>query len=242
MKMGFRTYWAVLLLAGVSVLGVACHQKDSVTLASGAAPAVDDKSGVCIYDGLAIRSTAAKTGKYVTSIMLGESVKCSGESNKDETGREFVKVELSDGKSGWASSFGIVPGAAIAAMSEDAVVYKRPDMLTATNQKIPFMTIIAVTQTKDDWVEATSEGKKLVGWVRKSSVALGKEDVMVAILATKKLREKDGLDHAQKIEAIVNNSPYPASAFIKKLKDQAVEQPSSAAGDAVKASATGNNS
>jgi hypothetical protein len=52
--------------------------------------------------------------------------------------------------------------------------------------------------------------------------------VTTAILATKKLRAKDGLDRAAKIEAIAGMVPNPSSAFIQKLRDQAAGAPPAA--------------
>jgi len=148
-------------------------------------------------------------------------VKWTGTTDKDETGREYVKVELSDGKTGWASASGIATGAQIGALKDDTTTYKRPDLVTASSQKVPFMTIVAVIQQKDAWFQVVGESKKPLGWVRKDAVTLDKEDVTVAILATKKLREKDGLDQAKKLEAIVKVSPNPTSFFIQKLRERA---------------------
>jgi hypothetical protein len=189
--------------------------------ASPAAPAVDSKTAVCLYDGLGVRADVSKSSKFISTLFLGESVKWTGDAEKDENGKEYMKVELSDGKAGWVFSGGVELGAQMGAVREDAPTYKRPDPLTATGQKVAFMTIVAVKQRKDDWIELLGESKKQLGWVKKDVIALDKSDVTTAILATKKLREKDGLDYSRKVEAIAKASPNPSSYFIQVLREQA---------------------
>lgn len=182
--------------------------------------AIDDKATVCLYDGLAVRSEIGKTGKYLSSLSLGETVKWTGTSDKDEAGKEYLKVELSDGKTGWVSANGMQTGARMGAVRDDTPTYKRPDPVTATNQKVAFMTIVAVAQQKDEWLQLVGEGKKQLGWVKKDTVTLDQEDVTNAILATKKLRQKDGLTLEQKIELIAKASPNPGSYFVQKLRER----------------------
>lgn len=215
-------YLSQIVLAAIVVaaFSVSCKKKSGEGAAAISAVA-EDKTAVCLYDGLAVRASAAKGGKYLSSLALGETVRWTGDTDKDEAGREYLKVELSDGKTGWALALGLVNNAKIGALKDDTVIYKRPDLVTATTQKIPFMAIVAITQQKDNWFEVVGEGRRALGWVRKEAVAQEKEDVTVAILATKKLKEKDGLDQAKKIEAIASTSPNPNSFFIQKLRERA---------------------
>lgn len=221
------------VLVALSVLTASCSKTSGDAGAQGAsspapgavaaatAATTESKTAVCVYDGLGVRSEIGKNTKFISSLFLGETVKWTGITEKDEAGKDYLKVELSDGKTGWVSANGVQTGAQMGALREDAASYKRPDPLTATNQKITFMTIVAVTQQKDDWLQLVGESKKQLGWVKKDVVALDKEDVTNAILATKKLREKDGLDFAKKVEAIVKASPSPSSYFIQTLRQRA---------------------
>jgi len=219
-KKGTSLSLLALSLATLSVTSISCNRKKGAAVDAVVPVQVDDKTAVCMYDGLGVRESVGKNAKFLSSLTLGESVKWTGATNKDEAGREYVKVELSDGKIGWAPTSGIATGAQIGALKDDTVTYKRPDLVTASPQKLPFMTIVAVTQQKDAWFQVVGESKRALGWVRKDAVTLDKEDVTVAILATKKLREKDGLDPAKKLEAIVQLSPSPSSYFIQKLREK----------------------
>lgn len=219
MKRNVYLSLAVLSLSGALGLSFACKRKQ-VDRAPDATPVAEEKSAVCVIDGLGLRNAVGKSAKFVSSLALGETVKLVGDSEKDEAGKEWQKVTLSDGKTGYVSINGLVAAAQIAAVKDEAVVYKRPDLLTAMPTKVPCMTIVAVSQQKDQWYQAVGEGHKQIGWIRKDSITLDKDDVTTAILATKKLREKDGLDQAKKIEAIIAAAPNPNSIFVQKLKEK----------------------
>lgn len=210
---------AVLLL----VSGVACKRKAAQgQIAEGGNAAVqDDKQSVCLLDGLGLRDVPGKGGKYISSVSLGEQVRWTGDKEKDEAGKDYVKVELSDGKKGWTSAYGIVTGSALGAIKDETVLYRRPDVLTASNQKLPFMNLVAVIQEKEGWIEVVSEGKRQSGWVKKETVLRDKENVTVAVLATRKLREKDGLELTKKWEAILANTPFPATHFASVIRERA---------------------
>ena len=227
---------SLLSIALVSaLLAPACKKKT----ADGATQLADDKSSVCIVNGLGVRATPSKTGKTLASLSLGESVKWLGGNEKDEGGRDYLKVALSDGQEGWVTASGLVTGAKVGAIMDDAVLYKRPDPLTATTQKVACMSIVAVIQEKDGWLQLVGEGHRSLGWAAKGSLTLDKGEVTTAILATKKLREKDGLDREAKIEAIARTAPNPDSAFIQKLRDRAA---ASAAPIAISGSGSGGES
>lgn len=179
------------------------------------------KEIVCVWDGVPVRATPGKSGKYLSSINLGEVIADLGESVVDSADkREYVKVRFSDGKEGWAPTYGLIKNASVAAIKTDATICKRPDLLTITKIVLKPMEIIAVTTAKDEWVEIASEQKKKVGWIYKDAITTNKEDVTTAILINKKLAEKDEKTIAQKYEAIVAEAPFPNSVFITEIRKQ----------------------
>ena len=213
-KLGNVTIIAILLSVMIGVSG--CNRKG----APGATAAVkDSKASVCLVDGIAIRETPAKSGKYIATVSMGEKVRWKGGPEKDSSGKEYIKIELSDGKTGWTSAYGIITGAALGVVKDDVSLFKRPDMLTASSRKVKFMTLVAITQEKDGWCQIITEGKRATGWIKKDDILQDDENVTAAILATRKLREKDGLDQAKKVEAIVASSPHPSSYLIQKLSE-----------------------
>jgi len=180
---------------------------------------------VCIWDGVPVREEPTKDGKWVSKISLGESLFFLGEESIDSTDndREYIKVELSDGKIAWARSYGLIINGKIAAVKEGVPVYERPDLLTLTKKEFKEMNILAIEEVKEDWIKVIGQERKIKGWIKKEVVTENKEDVAVAILASKQLM-KDGEIVPEKIEEFLENLPYKNSVFNEYIKAQIVEE------------------
>ncbi len=219
------------LLAGYVVVG--CGKKtetsrESPATEQGKAKKDDRIGAVCIFDGTALKQDPAKDGKWIASISLGESLTWLRDSSVDQSdkNRLYQKVQLSDGKQGWAASYGLVVNAQFGAIKEDAPVYKRPDVLTGTEAQVEFMSPVAIVQEKDEWIEFIGENRKKTGWLKKDIVTRDQKDVAIAVLASKKLKQKGGKDPQAALKAFVETSPYPESFFITKLKEKLSHQSS----------------
>lgn len=175
---------------------------------------------VCMYDGIALKQEPSKNAKWLASINLGEMVQWLGDSTVDTTdkNRSYQKVRLSDGKSGWTISWGLAINAKLAAIRQNTVIYKRPDLVTGTDAKIPLMSPVAIMQEKDDWVEFISDGRRISGWLKKDALTTDPADIAVAVLAFKKLGQAKNRIAA--IREFIAASPYPESFFIKKLQEE----------------------
>lgn len=176
---------------------------------------------VCIWEGVPFRKEPHTNGKWISSISLGETLTYLGEAKTDEkTKKEFYKVELSDGTQGWARSYGLLIDAKIAVITKEGTVYKRPDLLTVTNDKFKPFNLIAVTDTKEEWLEVVGNQKKIKGWISDEMVSFEKEDIAVAVLITKKLK-KDAT--ASELRTFIDNIPYEGSVFVEMLEKQYTE-------------------
>ncbi|MBU0489194.1 MAG: SH3 domain-containing protein [Bacteroidetes bacterium] len=177
---------------------------------------------VCVYDGTPLREEPGKSGKWISGINMGETVFYADETKTDPAEkRDYYKVKLSDGKTGWAPDYGIILNATPAVALEEAVIYKRPDILTNTDKKMPLMHFVAIsTENEDNWAEIIGEGKKLKGWVQADKLTKNKEDIAVAILASKVLAKETGKSLIDKLNEIIENTPYPNSVFIKILMER----------------------
>lgn len=217
-----RPLW-IFCLAAVLLTGgaIACKKKRGASGDDGSLSS--EGQIVCIIDGIALREEPVKSGKWMTSISLGEIVKDLGKTQTDpaDKDRSYTKVQLSDGRTGWAATTGLVVNARLGAIKEDATIYKRPDPLTATNTKIEFMTPVAITQEKSDWVEFISTNRKKKGWIKKDAVTSDPADTSVAVLALKKLRAKD----PQSLRKFLESAPNQDSYFIRKLQERADAPP-----------------
>jgi hypothetical protein len=199
-------------------------------------PVENSNNVICIFDGLALKAEPSKAGKWVASLSLCETAKWLGDSAVDKTDKDrgYQKIQLSDGKSGWAISWGLVVNGKLGAVKEDAAICKRPDLLTGTDEKIECMKPVAIIQEKGDWAEFVSDGKKKGGWIRSSSITTDPADVAVAVLALKKIAPKEAKNYTATVKAFVDGSPYPDSYFIKKLKAVLETQPAPVADTAAK--------
>lgn len=176
-------------------------------------------SAVCLWPDLAVRKEAGNNAKYISSLSLGETVKLLGDEVADPTNssKGFVKVELSDGKTGWVNKYCIAPGTRAGAVKQEENINKRPDPLTSTGKKLQPMKLVAVSEPKDGWVEVVSEKRELSGWISESAVTVDPKDVTIAALASQK-----GISFTdtskEKIEKFIADAPYTDSYFITALK------------------------
>jgi len=177
---------------------------------------------VSIYKDVPVRELPSKDGKWVSKLNLGETLYFLGEVAVDssDNNREYLKVELSDGKVAWAMSYGLIINAKIAAVKESVPVYERPELVTLTKNEFNTMDILAIEESKDNWIKVVGENKKIKGWIKKDIVTENEEDVAVAILASKQLRYKNKDLNLDKIEEFIENIPYKNSFFINYLKEQ----------------------
>jgi hypothetical protein len=184
---------------------------------------IEKQQTVCIYDGVPVKEAPSKDGKWVSKINLGETLYFLGEEVVDssDNNREYLKVELSDGKIAWAMSYGLIVNAKIAAVKENVPVYERPDLVTLTKNEFNTMDILAIEETKDNWIKVVGENKKIKGWIKQGVVTENKEDVAVAILASKQLM-KNGEIVLEKIEEFLENLPYKNSFFVGYIRSQVV--------------------
>jgi len=179
---------------------------------------------ICVLDRLGLRDDA---GNWLSSLSLGETVFWLGESKIDSTknAREYLKVVLSDSTIGWALAWGLVTNARLGAVKKSASIYRRPDPLTVTESKFEMMAMVAIKQTKDNWMEVIGEKRSEKGWNNRSGwisvndVVIDQSEVTIAILATKALREKDDAVKQEKLMAILKNIPNADSFFMKKLME-----------------------
>lgn len=184
------------------------------------------KQAVCIWNGTPLRKEPKRKGKWLSGINLGEKVTYLGESKVDSNykNREYYKVELSDETQGWAGSFGIVVDASTAAIKTETPLYKRPDMLTASDKTLEPVEFIVITEEKDGWIEVIGNQKRFKGWIKNENITNNDEDVAIAVLVAKEFPK--GLDNAtiEDLEAFIDELPYKKSGFVNILNKTLAEK------------------
>ncbi len=184
------------------------------------------KQAVCIWNNTPLRKEPKRKGKWISGINLGEKVTYLGESSIDSNykNREYYKVELSDETRGWAGSFGIVIDASTAAIKNETLLYKRPDMLTASDKTLEPVEFIAITEEKDGWIEVVGSRKRFKGWIKNENITKNNEDVAISVLAAKEFHK--GIKNAsiEELETFLEEIPYKNSGFLKILKNNLSEK------------------
>lgn len=183
-------------------------------------------SGVCIWDGIAIREEPSRNSQLISTLNLGESFYYLNEIAIDSShkNQKYLNIELSDGSVAWAAEFGLIIDARTGVVKDKVPIYKRPDLLTISNEEYSPMDILAITEESDDWLKVTGEKKKLKGWIKKSFVSMNEEDIAFALIAKRELYSKDDKPLLDKIQNILDNNPYPGSMFVETLNKIAQEE------------------
>ncbi|MBN2613915.1 MAG: SH3 domain-containing protein [Bacteroidales bacterium] len=174
--------------------------------------------------GLQVLEDYKDPKSHLTSIKLGEAINYLGETVTDSASKkEYCKVELSDGTTGWALSKYIVINATPAAVIAATPVYERPDILTKSSRKAyDVIDIVAITEEKDGWCNVTGRNLLNSGWVLKESLSVNKEDFAMAILARKEIFDAKGNILDDKLNDFINNAQFPGSKIVSILRDRLI--------------------
>ncbi len=186
---------------------------------------VSGSDAVCIWDNISLKEAPNESGKWLSAISIGEKITYLDESKEDTSGKKkvtYFKVQLKDGKTGWAQSDFIILGSKPAVISQDMELYSRPDLLTKTGKMYKAMDIIAVKSEQNGFLEIAGkrqEGKWIEnGWIKNNGVSYSDIDIAVAKYARKALDIADSKKRADAIKEIVNNPDFSGSIFISILK------------------------
>lgn len=209
MRLKHTSLWLLVLVIFVSITLSGCFEsKDDYS-----------KQGVCIIENTSLRAEPSTKGKWTSSLALGETVKLEGAPIKDTADPkvEYIKVKLSDGTIGYASTWCIVRGAYVGVIQKPTKIYKRPDLLAESSQQFDLMNIVAVEEEKDNWIRVIGEGRAKSGWIQSEAIRKDKEDVVTAVLLRKALKDKGKNIPREEMEAIVSKLPYPDSFFANQV-------------------------
>lgn len=184
---------------------------------------MEEKPAVCVWDKISVREEPNSKAKWVTSISLGESITFLGASAIDSTdkNREYIKVQLADGTEGWSLSDFIVIDSEVAVFLDESSVYKRPDLLTKTEDVFKKFGIVAIANSEGDWLEVVGEradGKWIQkGWVKGANLSKDAIDVAVAKFAGQALDKESDEEKTEALKEILENSDLLNSQFIDDI-------------------------
>lgn len=223
------TRHVIFAFAALFILFISCKSdkiKESKGIKDPKLNVKEKLSGVCIWDGIAIREKPSRNALLISTLNLGESFYYLNTHAIDSSHRnqKYLNIELSDGTIAWAAEFGLIINANTGVIKDKVPIYKRPDLLTISDEEFSPMDILAITEENDDWLKVTGEKKKLKGWIKKSYVSINEEDIAFALIAKRVLAAKDDKPLLDKIQNILDNNPYPTSIFVETLNKIAQEE------------------
>ncbi|MFY0601760.1 MAG: SH3 domain-containing protein [Cyclobacteriaceae bacterium] len=196
--------------------------KESSTIESSTIEEPKTTPAVCIWDQIAVRETPSSKGKYITSLSVGESLESLGVDSLD-TKRTYTKVKLGDGTIGWSIKDFVIANGQVATFLNDNSLFKRPDLLTKTENSFSQMDIVAITSDQEEWVEIIGKRKDgewiESGWVKKSSLSLNSLDVAVAKFGRQALEMNELDEQIEALKELIENNDFSSSNFIPSLQE-----------------------
>lgn len=181
---------------------------------------VKEIPSVCIWNEASVRADASRKAKWISAMALGEKVIWLGEEKIDSTdkNRKFLHIRLSDGTEGWSSEYVIATDAKPSVTYKEAPIYRRPDLLTVTDNVFEPMEMVAIVGADGDWIEVIGKENKKKGWIQSKLVSIKDTDVAVGLLAGKALNEKNEDKKKEKLQTILNNTAFAGSIFLEDIE------------------------
>ncbi len=167
-------------------------------------------TAICLWEKVGLREEPGrnKNIKYITPILLGETVFMLGETQKVVTeDRTYIKVRLSDGQEGWVYRYLFGIDAKLVAISKATSIYRRPDPMMLKTDKFEEGEIVALIDEQGEWVKVLGWQKKKVGWIKKeSNLTENLEDVKVAVLYQRAVHERELEKKVDLLKTILENT------------------------------------
>ena len=188
---------------------------------------MEPKTVYCLYNNNSVREEPHSQGKYMTALRLGETVTFLGEVAYDSAKdmREYIKIELSDGKQGWCTRNLMLMEGTLAVTLEEVSMFNRPDLLTKNDKTIPRMVIVGLYNPKDDWTEIKGippgETWYTSGWTKSPRVSTDEEDIAAAYMISQALSMDDDEKMKEALESAL--STFSNSEFAVDASELLVE-------------------
>ena len=178
---------------------------------------------VCIWDDISVREEPSGSSKWLTALSLGEEINAyrilATDSAKD---REYIKIQLKDGTEGWSVASFIVPDSRPAVIISESSLYRRPDVLTKTDENFAMTDVVAVLQVQGDWVEVRGQrsGDNWLdqGWVKSSNLSYEKVDLAVAKFAKDALTKTSPQEQANALKTLLDNKDFSSSVLMEPMR------------------------
>lgn len=163
-------------------------------------------------------------GKWLASIKFGEDMEWEGDSSVDAAAkRTYLKVTLTDGKTGWVRRDLVEPNSMLGAVLDEAPVYTRPGINNISSDVFSPGDLVVITVDKQDFTQVTGRnnaaGKRKKGWVLgKDVISTESEDVNTAVQWGMARTESDPSKLIKKLNAIIDNPVCQGSDLLDAVQ------------------------
>jgi hypothetical protein len=189
------------------------------------APALANKA-ILLWDGGIISMPSTKEGKWVATYQFGNTLTLTGKSeeNKDDK-RTYKEVTGPDGKTGWINEYLLLPNATIGAAYTSVILYKNPDVMSVSTDKIKAGDLLAVSaEDKGGFRQVYGKEKKIKGFINSlDKISSAPLDLEVAIFYQKALAQKTSEDQLRELQAILDDPSNASSKFYALVRSKVDE-------------------
>ncbi len=181
---------------------------------------------VLLWDGGIIDKPNSKEGKWVSSYQFGNTLTLTGETEENtEEKKNYTEVTGPDGKSGWINDYLIVKNAYVGVVINDVVLYKNPDVMSVSNDKVKKGEIVSVSaEDKSGFREVYGREKKVKGFVNLlENISDDQLDLKVAVLFKKALWKKTIEEKTKELQTILDDPANSSSKLLEVVKSKLEE-------------------
>lgn len=193
-----------------------------------------DKAATCVWPYAGLRrepgiheKTKDGENNYIIPIVYGERVELLGETiDLEKENRTYMKVRLKDGEEGWVHEYLFERYAILAAITEEAELYRRPDLMTLREDKLEMGEIIVVIEdsmslTYEDWLHVSNREKKKKGWIRRANVlSFSQDDVQLALRYHIAKQSKELDVKMARLEEILSDESFKESQLLNLVQTE----------------------
>ncbi|MDX2248366.1 MAG: hypothetical protein SF052_16400 [Bacteroidia bacterium] len=193
-----------------------------------------EKVAICVWDVAGLRVepgnkqyTKDKKNNYVESVYYGEKVEMLGEEIEIEgENRNYMKIRLQDGQEGWVHDYVFEKNATLAAVVQEAELYRRPDIMTLRDDKIELGEIVVTMERQGDWIHVSGREKRKKGWIKTGdNLSFNTRDVKLALLYYKALQEKTETTQKTRLNEILNDKSFSGSVLLDLIRSKVEPTP-----------------
>ncbi len=173
-----------------------------------------------------IISAPSKEGKWVASYQFGNTLTLTGK--KEEVTAEkrtYLEVTGPDGKSGWINEYMVATNAKVGVATGDVSLYKNPDVMSVSSDKVAVGDIIAISgDKKDGFRQVYGKEKKIKGFVNLfDKISSDPIDLKVAVLYHQAMSKTKPEEQLAALQSIISDQSNASSRIYGVVQSKVSE-------------------